>query len=223
MKRNRNSKIRVWIVDDHLLFTESLKSVIESNCEYIKVEQKASNGKELLELLERKKHPNCILLDIQMPIMGGLKFLEYYKHNYPNLNILILSMHCDKLSISRALIYKAKGFVSKNISQSELIEAIKTVALGEKYIQNDYKDLFNEILTEREEINGKVLKFTAKESEFIRLCLGDCSYTEIADIMNVTYKTIDTHRYNIFKKLGVKSRNAMLIHLRERGWLEGNE
>jgi len=223
MKRNINQKIRVWIVDDHLLFAESLKSVIESNCELIKVEQKASNGKELIELLSRKKHPNCVLLDIQMPVMGGLKFLEYYKHNYPDLNILMLSMHCDKLNISRALSYKAKGFISKNISQSELTEAIKTISMGEKYIQKDYKDLFKEILTEREMIKGKKVKLTAKESEFVRLCLGDYSYTQIAETMNISYKTVDSHRNNIFKKLDVDNRNGMLLSLREMGWFEESD
>lgn len=200
--------INVMIVDDHLIVREGLKQIITESSD-IRVVDEASNG---TEALAKVKHAECdvLLLDISMPGRSGLEILKDLKHEAPSLSVLILTMHPEEQYAVRVLKAGASGYLTKESAPDELIEAIRKVSKGGKYIS---PTLAEKLAFDLEIDTGRPPHETLSDREFQVLCLiaSGKTVTEIADEMVLSVKTISTYRSRILEKMRMKT-NAELTY-----------
>lgn len=197
-------KIKIILVDDHQMFRDGVKSVLndEKNIDII---GEVGTGGDLYELLKLQK-PDLIITDISLPGISGVEIAKYISENYPEIKILILSMHSNEEFIIRALSVGANGYLPKDTSMNELLDAINTIYMGENYFN---KDISNTILksiinkSKDEKGNGKCL--TKREKEVIALVVEGLSNKEIAEKLFISVRTVDSHKNNIMQKLNLKS------------------
>jgi len=218
MKMNNQKKYRIWLVDDHLLLRENLANSLKVKAPHLHIEKQASNGRELIALLERCKMPDLVLLDLEMKEYSGFKFLENKQNMYPDLKVLVLSMHSDELTVINAFKKHIQGYITKNILTEELVFAIETVLEGKKYIHTDLEQFYD---IESDTLKGTLtnFNFTPKETEFIKLACSDASYDEIASRLNISIKTVDIHRTNTFKKLNIRTRVGLMLIAQKNNWI----
>lgn len=197
-----NLQVKIVIADDHQLFADGLEQIL-TGIEGYHVIEKVTNGKLLLQLMNRTV-PDLILLDINMPYMDGLEAAAELKKRTPSLKIIFLSMYYDTKIINFAKENKINGFIIKNTTAPELKEAIAEVLKGnEKYVTPE-SNLPLQPMTEFEEFTRK-LKLSPREVEIIQLVKLGKTTKEIADKLFLSVFTIETHRKNIYRKLGVKN------------------
>jgi two-component system invasion response regulator UvrY len=200
--------INVMIVDDHLIVREGLKQIITESSD-IRVVDEASNG---TEALAKVKHAKCdvLLLDISMPGRSGLEILKDLKHEAPSLSVLILTMHPEEQYAVRVLKAGASGYLTKESAPDELIEAIRKVSKGGKYIS---PTLAEKLAFDLEIDTGRPPHETLSDREFqvLRMIASGKTVTEIADEMVLSVKTISTYRSRILEKMRMKT-NAELTY-----------
>lgn len=201
---------KVVIVDDHLLFASSLESLINS-FEGYNVIFKAGNGAELQQKLAASiEKPDVILLDMNMPVMNGLETVSWLKQNHPEYKVLALSMEDDEDKILKMIRNGAKGYLLKDINPEDLKLALKQVIKKGFY----YTEKINEILMDVVQGNHTSSDlYSLKENEitFIKLACSEMTYKEIADKMNLSPKTIDGYRQELFNKLNIKNRVGLVL------------
>lgn len=202
----------IGLVDDHQLIRISLAASLAAFGHTIVLQ--ASNGKDL-EGIMTTTHPlpDIILLDINMPHKDGYATALWLKENYPAVRVIALSMHDDDLAIIRMMRNGAKGFLSKDASPEQLKMAIDDV-MQKEYYHSDLitKQMMKGIASihDTEDHLNQLLQITAREEEFLKLCCSDSTYKEIAAIMNVSTRTVDSYRESLFQKLQVKSRSGLV-------------
>lgn len=211
-------KRKVYIIDDHELFSSSLKMMINSFDNY-EVTFCGSNGLDLIGRITESSGnlPDIILLDNNMPLMSGSETMDWLATNHPNLNVLVLSMLDDDQTILKMIKKGVKGYLHKDISTGILKKALDDVInLGfyhsEKVTKALIKSLHNEQTTD--------IEIKDSELEFLKLSCTELTYKEIAEIMKLSPKTIDGYRELIFKKLGVKSRIGLVLYAVKHGLYE---
>lgn len=207
-----NSNYKIVIVDDHSLFREGLILLIEK--EGIgNVIAEADNGLKLLEKLETLK-PDVILMDIDMPIMGGLEATEKVIKKYPNMNILVLSMHSEQVHYSKLINAGAKGFVLKTSGKHELETAIRCVAKGESYFSSE---LLRKIIidlnrpTNNHQLQEVKIDLTERELEVLKLFCEGLTVSEIAEKLFLSVKTIEAHRSKLIYKTEAKNTIGLIL------------
>ncbi len=211
-------KIKVIICDDHQILVQGLKSLLK-DAEEVEVIAVANNGQELLETLKAKK-PDIILLDVDMPVMDGYETLKQLKPKYHDIKVISLTIHIDKVIIQRMMDAGASGYLLKNINKSELLEAIRKVYSGKKYISDEATNS----LLEKEKLEVKTAQLdeateelTKREIEILKLIAEGYSNTEIGGMLYISPRTVDTHRTNIMKKLNVKNIAGLIKYAIQAG------
>lgn len=203
-------KTRIVIVDDHLLFAESLEKLIHSFSGF-EVLYHAKNGVDLQEKIATETvQPEIILLDINMPVMDGHETLIWLTENYPDIKVLALSMDDTDEVILKMLCNGAKGYLLKDIHPDDLIEALHEVMDKGYY----HSDMVNATLLQSLQNDGKDEAPVFKENEltFMKLACSEMTYKEIANEMNLSPKTIDGYRQELFNKLHVKNRVGLVLY-----------
>lgn len=203
-------KIDIIIVDDHLLFSQALNGLI-SAFEAYNVLAILVNGKELVTYFSgENKHPDIVLMDIQMPIMNGIEATRWLKGNFPEIRILALSMENEDETIIKMLQAGANGYLLKDIHPSLLEHALKEVYFtGNFYTENVANILLNQVDGKRNK--GNII-FKEKELEFLKLVCTEMTYKQIAEKMFLSPKTIENYREALFDKLNVKSRIGLVLY-----------
>ena len=204
------SEYKVILVDDHSLFVKSLAGLIDSFEDFM-VTETFQNGAELVDQLSSgMKEPDVLLLDINMPIMNGIATMKWLKKYKPSVKVLALSMEDDEQVILEMLRNGAKGYLLKDIQPDELETALKTVVKQGYYHTEMVTDTLMRSLNDEIDVANK---YDLKENEvsFIKLACQEMTYKEIADIMNLSPKTIDGYRQNLFDKLGIKNRVGLVM------------
>ena len=194
-------KIKLILVDDHKLFLDGLQSILKDEIG-IHIIATATNGLELLELMENNK-PHIILTDIRMPVMDGIAITKLFKKKYPNTAIIALSMFDQEDDVLEMLDAGAMGYVVKNVEKDELVKAIHCVAKGKFFLSPKFKRVFE--TWSAKEVQTKNLKLTRRERQILDLLVRGKTSQQMAEQLNLSRFTIDTHRKNIHKKLGIKS------------------
>jgi len=196
------SKHAVAIIDDHMLFAQSLKSLINT-FEDFEVIHQANNGRAFIEELKKAdKLPEIALMDMNMPIMDGAETTYWLDKNYPTIKVLALSMDDDENSILRMIRNGAKGYLLKDIHPDILIEALNGVLKDGFYHTKRVSDtLVNSLHTDPKKKSK--IELQERELEFLKLASTEMTYKEIASVMNLSPKTIDGYREQLFKKLEV--------------------
>ncbi len=199
---------RVLIADDHAIFREGLRQILEDAAD-LEVVEEASRGQEVLDKIEKNEY-DLILLDIAMPGLSGLDTLKLIKGRKPKMKVLVLSMYPEEQYAVRAIKAGASGYITKAGASEELLGAIRKVLSGGKYITSSVADkLFSDLEPEP----GHPLHELLSDREYQILCLiaSGKTVSEIADSLALSVKTVSTHRGHILEKMKMKS-NAELTN-----------
>jgi DNA-binding NarL/FixJ family response regulator len=197
---------RVILADDHRVVREGLKALVESQTSHQVVAQ-AENGLELAPMVNSFK-PDIVVLDLAMPMLGGLESLNRIKDLDQRPSVLVLSSRDDRSSVREAIKAGASGYVTKSSSPEELLAAIEAIIKGEHYFSPDIAKHLVDL--DSEEANPIYGKLSSREREVMKLLCEGLGNKFVADTLKLSTRTIDSHRANIMRKLGVQS-NAELV------------
>jgi two-component system invasion response regulator UvrY len=205
---------KIILVDDHVLLRNGLCNIISSFPGY-SVLFEADNGKDFIRQLDANNLPDMVLLDVSMPEMNGYETANWLLNNYPEINILVLSMYNDERCIIKMLQNGAKGYILKDIKPRELLHALDTVYENKMYF-NDllYGNLVHTIrngVCEPEDPYQKLISLPEREKEFLKWVCTEKTLKEIAAAMCLSPRTIDGYRDNLFEKLNVTSRVGLVL------------
>ncbi len=194
------SSFQLIITDDHQLFREGIISLLKHD-EDIEIIGEASSGEELMSLLQELS-PHIVLIDISMPGENGLDIIKKARTKYPNIKFIVITMHAEGQYVVKSVRNGASGYLLKNSDESELIQAIHTVAEGKKY----YNAQISELMIGNMAMEGESDKqLSEREIEVLTLVSEGKTTKEIADILFVSTRTVETHRVNMMKKLKVQN------------------
>jgi len=215
--------IKILLADDHLLVRNGIKSLLEEE-ESIEVIGEASNGKEALELAKELK-PNLLIIDVRMPIMDGIEAVSHLQNFSPNTKAIVLSMHDSEEYILKSIKAGASGYLLKDTGKLEFIKAINTISKGGKYFSGDISNVIvsnflknSESTLKKSEVPASSHGLTKKEIEILQLILSGKTNTEISDNLGKSKRTIETHRFNLMKKLNVKNLIELSSKAKELGF-----
>ena len=198
-------QINVIIADDHRIVREGLRMLLQ-NQKNIEVVGEAENGRKAVELALKLK-PDVVIMDLAMPDMNGIAATRGILDQEPDIKVLTLSMHTDKRFVSKALREGVSGYILKECASAELVEAINTVVTGKTYLSPQIADVvisdYRKQLLDKEYSADSVL--TKKEREILQLFAEGKSTKEIAHLLRVSVKTVETHRSRIMEKLDMRS------------------
>ncbi|MCB0548347.1 MAG: response regulator transcription factor [Phaeodactylibacter sp.] len=213
--------IQIMIADDHRVFREGMVSILENTGE-IKVIAQAQDGKEVMEKLRQLK-PELILMDISMGEAGGIETTRLVKEHYPDIKILVLSMHSESSYIVKMLEAGASGYLLKDAGSAELINAIKAVAEGHTYFSSQVSaTLVDQLVKGKKGPERKAgVTLTRREVEVLRLIAEEYSNPEIAEKLFISIRTVDTHRRNLLEKLGLKNTAGLVKYAIKHGLVAG--
>lgn len=207
------TRTKVVIVDDHPMVAEGIQSILESYAD-LNVVGALSNGKELVDALDTLD-PDVILMDLNMPEMGGLTATEVVLETRPGTRVLILSMHDSPEYISSALSHGAVGYVLKDVPTDEIKLAIDTVMKGETYLCTGAQvSMTPKAGDPREALTGR------EQTILLQLAQGK-SNKQVAGDLDISVRTVETHRKNIKRKLGISSTAGLTRYALEHGMLQG--
>ena len=203
-------KHRVILADDHKLFIEGIAGML-SSVEEIEIAGKAHTGKDAL-LMTLDKRPDLVILDITMPDMYGIEVTRKIKAKFPDVRILILSMHLDLRMIIEVLQAGADAYILKDSEPSELITAVKNVLEGKMYLSSKViKLLVKDYISKHSvPVSLEQLKdLSARERQVLRRISESKSMKEIAEELHITRSTVDTHKANLMRKLRCDNTNEL--------------
>lgn len=204
---------RIAIVDDHPMVAEGIQSILESYDD-VQVIATLSDGRHIIDQVA-DLNPDVILLDLNMPGIGGLSTTEILLERRPDTRILILSMHDSPEYISSALSHGAMGYVLKDVPTDEIKKAIDAVMAGERYLCTGAQGSLEPFdSTDREQLTNR------EQTILLQLAQGR-SNKEVGEALDISVRTVETHRKNIKRKLGISSTAGLTRYALEHGVLQG--
>jgi two-component system invasion response regulator UvrY len=196
--------MKILLVDDHVVVRSGLRNLLTSVAD-TRISEAATGRDALLRL--RQDRPDLVLLDLNLPGIGGLELLRRMLLEDKAVRILVLSMHAEPLYATRAMELGARGYLSKNASAEELLSAVRRVAEGGRYIENE---IAQELALQKLSPGHDLQDLTARDLEIMRLLAEGMSLTEIADALGIGYKTAANACSHIKAKLGVTRTNDLV-------------
>ena len=210
--------IRILLADDHTVMRKGLRLLLESQPEFSVVAE-ASDGRQAVERAEATQ-PDVAVIDIAMPNLSGIEAAQRIAAALPQVAVVILSMHSDEGYVLRALKVGAKGYLLKDSAEGDLIEAIKAVHHGKTFFSPEIskmlvEDYIREIRTRGAEDSYDLL--TSREREIFQLLAEQKSNKEIAQALNLSPYTVETHRRNLQDKLNLHSLAELILYAVRKG------
>ena len=205
-------KIKIVIVDDHILLRSALANLINS-FENIQVIFQANNGKDLMEKFSRHEVPDVLILDLNMPDMDGYETAKWLKDHHPGVHVLMLTMYDSELTLIRLLQAGVRGFLKKDVEPNELKFAINSVMNSGYYYSTQTAGRLANLFRNSTVVNPRVQNalMSDQEVEFLKLACSDKTYKEVALAMGLSPRSVDALRDNLFMKLDVKSRVGLAM------------
>ena len=201
------NSLRVLLADDHALVRAGIRALLE-NIEGVTVVAEAANGNEAVALA-RQYRPEIVLLDISMPELNGLEACARIRREFPEMRAVILSMHADEEYVLRALRNGAKGYMLKDSAIDELAQVLKTVSAGEVYLSppisrqvlDDYRSRVGGETASSEQLPAQL---TDRQMQILRLIAEGVGTRAIAEQLELSVKTVETHRANLMERLDIR-------------------
>lgn len=201
--------IKILIADDHNVLINGLKLIFAVRDDF-KVISAANNGQEVIDLV-KSECPDVILLDINMPVLNGYQTMEILKSDYPEIKVIVLSMLNDKRNVLNMLEAGAKGYLFKDTDDKHLFNAIDRVYQGGYYVSEDLQNILDEFLANHKHPDKKNKQLlSSRELEIVSLIIEGNTNAEIADLLFLSTRTVDTHRKNIFYKLNLNNTASLV-------------
>ncbi|HQU90893.1 MAG TPA: response regulator transcription factor [Pyrinomonadaceae bacterium] len=201
-------KIRIIIADDHPVFLAGLKTVVDAESD-IQIVGQASDGNQALQMLEELR-PDMAVLDIGMPKIDGVGLLTEIRKRQMSVGVIFMTMYRERKLYDRGMELGLLGYVLKDSASSDLIEAIRTVVAGDRFVSPDLLSHFTESRSRSGEIRATQQQLSASEMRILSLIAEYKTSREIADTLYISPRTVETHRTNISTKLGLQGRHALM-------------
>jgi NarL family two-component system response regulator LiaR len=223
-RTGKSGKIRVIVIDDHPLFRQSIRNVLEKEPD-IQVIGEGGDGEEAVRLTAELQ-PDIVLMDITMPNMDGLEATRQIKAAYPHIAVLVLTIHSDDQHIIGILEAGAAGYLTKSVFSEEVVQAVRGVAAGEMILSFP---IGQRLLKQAARYPTKAVPLQAGESlsprelQIIKLAAQGMSNKNIAQELGLTVRTVKGHLANIFAKLNVSSRTEAVITGLRAGFLSAED
>ena len=200
---------KVALVDDHILLSEAIGGLVRQfiNFEVVNI---SVNGKEFIRYLEtaNSDKPDVVLMDVKMPVMGGVETTKYLSKHYPDIKVLALSVEEDESVVMQMIRSGAKGYLLKDTRKSILEQALLEVINYGFY----YTNTVERIVKQTENLHEDEVVLKDREIEFIKHACTEMTYKQIAEKMFLSPKTIEGYRESVFQKLGLKNRTGLVIY-----------
>lgn len=211
--------IRVAIADDHSLFRQGMRNLL-NNIPGIFVVMEAKNGQELVENIPEFS-PDVILMDLEMPVMNGLEATKYIKRNYPQLKVVVLTMHDEELYVRNLMHMGANGYLLKNSEPEEVEKAIRVVSTEDYYYGEFLNNMMRSHLTGKAVVGPQVahserfnvnINLTDREIEVLKLICAGLTNVEIGDKLCISNRTVDGHRTRLMDKIGARNVTGLVVY-----------
>ena len=200
---------KVALVDDHTLLSEAIGGLVRQfiNFEVVNI---SVNGKEFIDYLETpdSEKPDVVLMDVKMPVMGGVETTKYLSKHYPKIKVLALSVEEEEHVVMQMIRSGAKGYLLKDTRKSILEQALLEVINYGFY----YTNTVERIVKQTENLQEDEIVLKEREIEFIKHACTEMTYKQIAEKMFLSPKTIEGYRESVFQKLGLKNRTGLVIY-----------
>jgi two-component system response regulator NreC len=207
---------RILIADDHGILRAGLRALLNAEPD-LEVVGEAVDGNEVLRLT-RSLQPDIVLMDVSMPGGGGIKATQQLKELHPDVRVLILTVHEDTELLHEAIKTGAAGYIIKRAVESELVNAIHAVSRGDLYVHPAMtRALFTSTIPAPADNQAVVETLTPREVEILRLLIQGYTNREIADLLTLSVRTIESHRANIMGKLNLHSRVELVRYATKHG------
>jgi len=202
-------KIAVLVCDDHAIFRQGVRSILSKEAG-ISVVGEAADGRQAVAMA-RKIRPDVVLMDIAMPGLKGFDATRLIKKTCPATVILILTVYDDEELVARCLQAGASGYILKDSPPPQLIYAIQTVSKGEQYLSpKALKAVVNQYTQGPAPVRMAYDLLSDREREILTLLADGASLKEVATRLNLSVKTVDTHKYNLMRKLDIHDRTELI-------------
>jgi DNA-binding NarL/FixJ family response regulator len=217
------NKTRIVLADDHPVVRHGVRSLLQSHPE-LTVIGEASDGIETVQMVE-KLLPDVLVVDLMIPGLNGLEITRQVKQRSPATRIIILSMHANEPYVLEALKNGASGYVLKDSSGTDLIQAVRVVASGQRYLSPPLSERAVEayMMKSQETSFDAYEGLTDREREVLQLAAEGLSNPDIAGRLSISPRTVETHRANLMRKLGLKTQTDLIRYALKRGILPMEE
>jgi len=194
---------KVLLVDDHAVVRDGIRARFESLPDF-EVVGEAVNGRDAI-IKAGELHPDVVLMDISMPVMNGMDAARQIRNDYPDMKVIILTMHEHKEYIQGVIRCGAHGYIVKDVSSNEMINAIKTVIGGETYYSSCVSQMMYDDFSKSDRTNADKLGLTQRQRTILALVDQGMSSKDIANELNISVRTVEAHRHNIKIKLDAQN------------------
>jgi DNA-binding NarL/FixJ family response regulator len=209
--------MRILVADDHGIVRAGIKLLLENQPD-LTVIAEAADGIEAIEQA-LAAHPDLCILDVSMPRMTGLQAARGIRAHLPDVRVLMLSMHDDERYLFEALKAGASGYVLKREADQDLVGAVRAVGRGEAFLTNAAeRSIIREWMADGS--SGPAVPLTPREEEVVKLIAEAHTNVQIAELLHVSGKTVESHRANVLRKLGMRDRVELVRYAIRRGLVE---
>jgi DNA-binding NarL/FixJ family response regulator len=213
---------KILLVDDHDVVRTGIKALLQGE-ENLKVVGEASNGKNALEFLDNQE-VDLVVMDINMPVMDGIKCTIELKKKFPDMKVLALTMLSEEQHIRQMLKAGASGYILKNSGQQELLKAISSILGGQHYFSKEATQAIMMDMVNDEPKENKIkydnIYLTDREKDVLKLIVKEFTNQEIADKLFISVRTVDAHRRNLLQKIGARNAAGLAIYAMNNNLLE---
>ena len=200
--------INILIADDHQMFIDGVKALLRKE-KHLHFIGEVHDGVEALDFLAKNGEIDLLIADINMPNMDGVELTKQVKKRYPQIKVLVITMHDDRQIVSEILLAEAEGYILKNTGKEELKKAINYLMEGSTHYSNEIMKILMKRLKRHEAELNTTKPLTDREVEIIDLIVKELTTTEIADKLFISPRTVDSHRKNIM----IKTKSKTLVGL----------
>lgn len=202
-KSGENSITKVLLVDDHAVVRDGIRARFENHPDFDVVGE-AVNGRDAI-IKAGELQPDVVLMDISMPVMNGMDAARQIRNDYPDMKVIILTMHEHKEYIQGVIRCGAHGYIVKDVGSDEMINAIKTVLGGETYYSSCVSQMMYDDFSKSDRTNADKLGLTQRQRTILALVDQGMSSKDIANELNISVRTVEAHRHNIKIKLDAQN------------------
>jgi DNA-binding NarL/FixJ family response regulator len=211
------SATTIVLADDHHVVRQGLRALFADERDFV-VTGEVADGREVAGVVERLR-PHVLLLDLMMPGLNGLMVIRRLRQRVPGTRIVVVSMHANEAYVVEALRNGASAYVLKSASGAEVVKAAREVLSGRRYLSPPLSEVA--VRAYEEKTKGGALDvyetLTSREGEVFQLAAAGCGNPEIADRLSIGVRTVETHRANLLRKLGLSSQTELVRYALQRG------
>lgn len=210
------NQITVLIADDHKMMLDGLRSLLNQEKD-IHIVGEAMNGNQVMDILAFNQ-VDIAILDISMPDMDGYDTVINMRKKYPQVKVLVLSLHKDERHVGKLVKSGVAGYIVKERGSEELVNAIRTIASGKEYFDKEVMEISLRALKNKSTTGDTIVKFTPRELEVLDLIAEGLSSKEIGNILHIAESTVETNRKNLLAKLDLPNSKHLLKYAIEQGY-----